>query len=135
MDEIQSSDLPIEQWNDYIDKELSIFKAGEKYDYVKDLRQAYADGLSKSTADKILETIPAHVFFDIKKPKTKDHTYYMNPYNPARKYPGEDFFDIRTNEAWMQDRSSNRKLHANISKYKNYWLFKKLISILERNRT
>jgi len=120
MEEIQSTDLPIEEWNDYIDKELSIFKAGEKYDYVKDLRSAYAEGLSSTTADKILETIPEHVFWDIKKPLVSQENYYMNPYNPARKYPGENFFDIRTTEAWMLDRATNNKLKANVSTYKTY---------------
>ena len=120
MDEIQSSDLPIEEWNDYIDKELSVFKAGEKYDYVKDLRSAFAEGLSSTTADKILETIPAHVFWDIKKPMQSEENYYMNPYNPARKYPGESFFDIRKTESWMLDRATNAKLTPTISSFKMY---------------
>lgn len=104
MAEIQSNDMPIDQWNDYIDKELSVFKAGEKYDYVKDIRIAFADGLKTTTADKILETIPAHAFWDIKKPLSREYNYYMNPYNPARKYHGESFFDIRKTEAWMRER-------------------------------
>ena len=120
MEEIQSSDMPIEEWNDYIDKELSVFKAGEKYDYVKDLRSAFAEGLSSTTADKILETIPEHVFWDIKKPMVSEDNYYMNPYNPARKYPGESFFDIRKTEAWMLDRATNNKLTANVSTFKMY---------------
>lgn len=41
MEEIQANDLPLDQWNDMLDKELSIFKSGEKYDYVKDLQDAY----------------------------------------------------------------------------------------------
>jgi hypothetical protein len=44
----------------------------------------------------------------------------MNPYNPARKYPGESFFDIRKTEAWMLDRATNNKYTANVSTFKMY---------------
>ena len=80
----------------------------------------FAEGLSSTTADKILETIPEHVFWDIKKPMVSEDNYYMNPYNPARKYPGESFFDIRKTEAWMLDRATNNKLTANVSTFKMY---------------
>ena len=53
----------------YLDEQLSVFKEGEKYDYVKDLKDAFKDGLSRSTADKILDTIPLHAFWDIKVPR------------------------------------------------------------------
>lgn len=68
MEEIQANDLPLDQWNDMLDKELSIFKSGEKYDYVKDLQDAYQEGLKTPLAIKILDTIPAHYFWDIKTP-------------------------------------------------------------------
>jgi hypothetical protein len=38
MEEIQANDLPLDEWNTYLDRELSVFKEGEKYDYVKDLQ-------------------------------------------------------------------------------------------------
>ena len=44
----------------------------------------------------------------------------MNPYNPARKYPNEDFFDIRTNEEWLRERKENMKMKANVSMHRNY---------------
>jgi hypothetical protein len=35
---------------------------------VKDLKDAHRNSLATSLEDKILETIPDHVFWDIKKP-------------------------------------------------------------------
>jgi len=35
---MSGNDLPIDEWNTYLDNELSIFKEGEKYDYVKDMQ-------------------------------------------------------------------------------------------------
>ena len=37
IEEIQANDLPLDEWNVYLDRELSVFKDGEKYDYVKDM--------------------------------------------------------------------------------------------------
>ena len=37
IEEIQANDLPLDEWNVYLDRELSVFKEGEKYDYVKDM--------------------------------------------------------------------------------------------------
>lgn len=37
IEEIQVNELPLDQWNSYLDKELSVFKEGEKYDFTKDL--------------------------------------------------------------------------------------------------
>jgi len=41
IEEAGANDLPLDQWNEYLDRELSVFKNGEKYDYVKDLQDAY----------------------------------------------------------------------------------------------
>lgn len=30
-------DIPIDEFNAYLDQEMSVFKEGEKYDFVKDL--------------------------------------------------------------------------------------------------
>ena len=51
-----------------LDRELGKFAKGEKYEFVKDLRKSYSQGLASSEAEKIFKTIPAHVFYDIKKP-------------------------------------------------------------------
>lgn len=68
IEEIQANDLPLDDWNVYLDQELSVFKNGQKYDYVKDMQDGFSKGLATSTALKIFRTIPAHVFWDIKKP-------------------------------------------------------------------
>lgn len=38
-------EAPVEEWNNYIDQELGVFKPGEKYDYVSDLRRGFKDSL------------------------------------------------------------------------------------------
>jgi hypothetical protein len=117
---MSANDIPLDEWNAYLDKELSVFKEGEKYDYVKDLQEGFSTGLSTPVELKIFRTIPAHVFWDIKKPLNTAEEFYMNPYNPARKYPNEDFFDIRTNEEWLRERKENMKMKANVSMHRNY---------------
>ena len=62
------SEEQFEEFSDVLDRELRKFEKGEKYEYVKDLRRSYAAGLASSEAEKILKTIPAHAFWDIKKP-------------------------------------------------------------------
>lgn len=43
MTELMQKEGPfeIDEWNEYLDKELGTFKKGEKYDFVKDLKAAY----------------------------------------------------------------------------------------------
>lgn len=120
MEEIQANHLPMDQWNDMLDKELSIFKQGEKYDYVKDLQDAYQAGLSKPLSEKILDTIPAHHFWDIKKPIESEEEVFMNHYNPARKVANSDFFEFRSQAAWMKERSEKRLLKPAVSQERNY---------------
>ena len=45
----------------------------------------------------------------------------MNPYNPARAVANSDFFDVRTNEAWLKERKENKKLKPAVSYFRNYW--------------
>jgi hypothetical protein len=59
----------IEEFHNALDKELGIFGKNEKYSYVKDLKDAHTAALKTSTEEKILGTIPDHVFWDIKKPQ------------------------------------------------------------------
>ena len=58
----------VTQFDEVLDKELGVFKHGEKYDYVKDLKDAYHASLKTTTEQRILATIPDHVFWDIKTP-------------------------------------------------------------------
>ena len=45
IEEIQANDLPLDDWNVYLDQELSVFKNGQKYDYVKDMQDGFSKGL------------------------------------------------------------------------------------------
>lgn len=40
---------------------------------------------------------------------------YLNPYNTARKYPYESFFDMRRHEDWLTSKEEQRNLTENIS--------------------
>ena len=74
--------------------------------------------MSESTASKIFKKIPHHVFYDIKKPQQGTHKeYYLNPYNTARKYPFESFFDMRSHEDWIQSKEQMRNTTTNISRH------------------
>lgn len=51
-----------------MEEQLAVFLEKEDYSVVKDLRRAYNFELQRSEADRILEKIPDHVFWDVKKP-------------------------------------------------------------------
>jgi hypothetical protein len=110
----------MDKWNEYLDRELSVFKDGEKYDYVKDLADAYQEGLRKPLATKIFDTIPAHVFWDIKKPINHEQSVILNPYNPARRVANDNFFEFRDQEAWMKERREKRMLKPAVTIHRNY---------------
>jgi len=61
-----------------IDKEISVFKQGEKYSYIKDMQDAFAPGQATSLEKKIFKTIPDHVFWDIKKPVKSEEDMVVN---------------------------------------------------------
>lgn len=108
------------EFHDILDKELSVFKKGEKYDYVKDIRNAFSSGLQKPTAQKILETIPDHAFWDIKVPRNAEAEELMNPYNPFRKYPVSSFFDIVEYQTYMDRRTRKNNIADGVSTYRRY---------------
>jgi len=51
-----------------MDEQFAVFLEGEDYSAVKDMHKAYSYELRRSEADRILEKIPDHVFWDVKKP-------------------------------------------------------------------
>ena len=63
-----STPFTIREFDEVLDKELGVFKGGEEYDYVKDLKEAYHASLKTTAEARILATIPDHVFWDIKTP-------------------------------------------------------------------
>ena len=102
-------------------QEFECFLRGEKYDYVSDVRKVYQEDLSTSLEYKIFKTLPDYVFYDIKKPDEKlTDTLERNQWNPARRHPNTNFFEIRKYEDWKKDREEMRKLDASISRHMNY---------------
>ena len=117
-DQIEAAGFDVEEWDKILAREFNTFQEGEKYDYVTDLRRTFDESVSTTTAAKIFKKIPKHVFYDIKTPQTgKNKEYYLNPYNTARKYPYETFFDMRNHENWLHSREAQRNIDANVSKY------------------
>jgi len=102
-DSIEDMGFNIEEWDKILAHEFNTFKEEEKYDYATDLRRTFDEGVSTSTASKIFKKMPKYVFWDIKKPLTAGgEEYFLNPYNTARKYPFQSFFDMRRHEDWLK---------------------------------
>lgn len=116
----ESSPFNADEFADLLDQELGVFKNGEKYDFVRDLKDAYSQSLQRTTNEKILDTIPEHVFWDIKTPINQDAQKFMNPYNSFRKYPTASFFDAREYEEYMDRRTLKHNLKDGVSTYRRY---------------
>ncbi len=110
-----SEDALNAQFND-----LSVFKNGEEYDFVTDLHRGYQDSLKKSTAEAIFETLPDHVFWDIKKPLGKDQINVKNNFNPFRQHPFTSFFDYTSWEEYSDMRLKKENVKDATSKYRLY---------------
>ena len=70
LDELESGASPFDKssFENILNKELSVFQ-DTKYDYVRDLKDAYRNSLKTTRDEKIFATIPDHVFWDIKTPQ------------------------------------------------------------------
>ena len=93
---------------------------GEKYDYIKDIKEAYKDSLKLSSEAKIFQTIPNHYFWDIKTPLKKSYIIPKNRYNPFRGREFESFFDMRDSETYMDLNSSKDNLNPSVSLFRRY---------------
>jgi hypothetical protein len=116
----QNSPFKEDDFNEVLDKEFSVFKNGEHYDFVKDIRDAFARSLEQPANEKILDTIPDHAFWDIKTPQKADPQRFMNPYNSFRKHHISSFFDSREQEEYMDRRTRKDNLRDSISTYRRY---------------
>ena len=114
-DQLEEAGYDVEEWDKILAREFNTFGEGEKYDYVTDLRRTFDEQVSTSLEDKIFRKIPDHVFWDIKKPRRAAKDLYINPYNPARKYPFQSFFDMRRHEDWLKTKEEQRNLNNNVS--------------------
>jgi hypothetical protein len=110
----------IDEFNEILDKEFSVFKQGEKYSFVKDLTDAYSQGLERSAADRIFDTLPDHVFWDIKTPVKEDLKKFMNPYNSFRQYHVSSFFDARESEEYFDRKTLKQNLNDGVSTRRRY---------------
>ncbi len=121
LDELQAtSAFSIDEFNEILDKEFSVFKNGEKYDFVADLKDAFSGSLERPAADRILDTIPDYVFWDIKTPQLPDMQRVMNPYNAFRQYHTSSFFDAREYEEYMERRTHKNNLNDGVSTRRRY---------------
>jgi len=87
----------MEDFDKVLDKELGSF-VKDKYDYVRDLKDAYKNSLRTTSEQKILATIPDHVFWDIKTPRRPAPIVRTNRYNPFRGREHNNFFEMRDSE-------------------------------------
>lgn len=110
----------LDEFEEVMDKEFSVFKKGEKYDFVLDLKNAYKQHSAETQADKILDTIPDYVFWDIKTPRYKEEAKLINHHNPFRKYPWTSFFDMRDYDEYMRRRERKENLRDGISLHRRY---------------
>ena len=117
LDAIEASGYDLGEWDEILSRELNTFKEGEKYDYVTDLRRTFNTEVSAPLSQKIFAKLPAHVFYDIKKPTVdaQQNEYHLNPYNTARKYPFQTFFDMRRHEEWIASREAQRNINNSVS--------------------
>lgn len=113
MADLQADNISLDKWNEIMRNELGVFKDDEKYDFVTDLRRQFDTSLATSRQDKIFQTIPAHYFWDIKKPLDQEtkQTIRQNDINPTRQTSTSDFFDLRATEEWRVNRETKRDLN------------------------
>ena len=97
--------------------DLSVFKNGEEYDFVKDVRDAYWRSLEKSNVEKVYETLPDHVFWDIKTPTFKRPYGNFNKINPFRPINFRTFFEIRD----YDDYAERQEKQPNLTEAKSYY--------------
>lgn len=62
------TEFDVNEFQNMAAKTLGAFLEGEKYDFTRDLTDAYKSSMQTTTEEKIFNTIPDHVFWDIKTP-------------------------------------------------------------------
>ncbi len=120
--ELFAGDTPFsaEHFESVLQENLDVFKNGEKYDFVKDLRDAYKKSLAQSVEKQILATIPDHHFWDIKKPQQKEIYVPKNRYNPFRGREFADYFEMVNQEEYMASQHDQDNRNPSVSYYRRY---------------
>jgi hypothetical protein len=115
-----TSGFNVDDFAAILDKELAVFKNGEKYSYVKDLKDAYHTSLSQTKEERIFATIPDHIFWDIKKPLQPAPLMKRNRYNPFRGKEFENFFAQRDFEGYIEEQERHENRNAAVSFFHRY---------------
>lgn len=118
--EVRKTQADLDEFHASVDQELAIFQKGERYDYVKDLKDAYKDSLKATSEQRIFDTIPDHVFWDIKKPQ-RDPAYKRdNRYNTFRGREFENFFEMRDAEEYLDQSVHHANRNNSVSSFRRY---------------
>ena len=121
MEEMQkfSPDLQ-EEFQRELSECLNFGKEGEELSFVQLLTKNYKNSLAKTLEDQIFDTLPDHVFWDIKKPLVEGEERSKNKYNSFRRRSYDSFFDFRDYEAYNRKRDRKENLSDAISPYRRY---------------
>lgn len=104
-----------------MEEQLAVFIEKEDYSVVKDLRRAYNFELQRSEADRILEKIPDHAFWDIKKPQREATTERtLNKFNWNRARAFNNIFEAWEYERNMEIHNGKKNLFNAMSEYRRY---------------
>ena len=82
------------------------------------MKDAYKNSLSTTTEEKIFNTIPDHVFWDIKTPQKDSPLVRTNRFNPFRGRESANFFEMRDTEEFMDRQETKANLNDSISLHK-----------------
>ncbi len=110
----------VDSWPDIMARELGVFSKDEEYDYSKDMREAFSNSLKQTTEQRIFNTLPQHVFWDIKTPQMHQPYIRQNRYNPFRGREFENFFEMRASETYMDTQHHKSNINDHVSIYRKY---------------
>lgn len=118
--EDNKSPFNIDDFHAVLNKELGVFGNEDKYSVTKDLKEAYQTSLSKSKEQQIFETIPAHYFWDIKRPQQKTGFFRENRYNQYRGAEYDNFFEMRDAEEYFERQEKKGNVANSVSLHRRY---------------
>jgi len=95
-------------------------KEGDEYSYVDDMKDAYRNSLSKNLADQIFDTLPDHVFYDIKAPLKTQTSYSITQFNPAKPKNAYTFFEHRRTWEYLDEKHRYSNTKTSISRHTRY---------------
>lgn len=122
VEQLENNNTPfdVKRFQEELNKELGVFEKGEKYSYVKDLKEAYQESLRVPLNERIFDSIPAHYFWDIKRPQIKFPVARMNRYNPYRGKEYDNFFEARDAEEYFYRQEKKNNTENAVSLHRRY---------------